>query len=296
VITLSRDELKKYDFWIGKSAEDVYFSALRAGGWKHVFTGKMPIWASRVRNYFNRTPTSLERVTGDVASRLSGQVQVMLRKLECHEIQTFNKYKRSYRKNQWGTLDPPPLTVPKHCSAKAEHDIVHMGVKETIAIKNSLSGSVYKDETGRYWYQMNAGSSIYHYGNEPENPSVEAAYVSARGQDYAPVFKLVSPDNTGGSVECIITNPKHEDDLVAEKGKIDITKRIVKDAILQGSYNYSDTIQVGLSAHDRHDVKPHVVRLDFYVNPLNRFTPMSQRIFPAKDGTQAHSQYLATQE
>lgn len=277
-------QLKNYRNWIGASAQEVYLSVLGAGGWKNVFPNRLPRWASKVRNYFNVVPTSLERLEDDVAKRVSKQVQRFKFLLECHEVQTFNRYHRDYRPNQRGELNPPPFRVPAGCPATASREVMHTGLADSVATKSALSGPVYKDDSNRLWYQMAAGSTIYHYGRTPRVPTVEAIYVDKiKGQDDTPVFKLISPDNTGGSLEVIIENNQGQEVIGAAKQKVSVRKNIVRDPAYQGSYNYSETVQVGLAAHEMRDVRPHVAGSFFYVNPTDPFSALASRRFPEKD-------------
>jgi hypothetical protein len=277
------NDLRNYRKWIGVSAQQIYLSVLAAGGWKNVFPTNLPRWASKVRNYFNVVPTTLEQVPEDVARRALKQVQRFAFLLECHETQTFNKYHRNYRPNARGELDPPPFRVPANCPAKASSEVVHTGMVGSIATKNALAGVVYQDETKRLWYQMAAGSTIYHYGRTPRVPTAEAIYVDKiKGQNDTPVFKLISPDNTGGSLEFILKNSGAET-VGPVKQQVNITKRVVCDPAYQGSYNYSETAQVGIGAHQLRDVRTHVAGKFFYVNPANPFAVLQSRRFPEKD-------------
>ena len=276
-------QLRDYCNWIGVSAQQVYLDVLAAGGWKAVFPNCLPRWASKVRNYFNVTPSTLEALSPDVAKRVRKQVQRFKFLLECHEVQTFNRNHRNYRPNPWGKLDPPPFKVPANCPAKAEHDVVHTSAIDSIGVKSALEDEVYKDECNRMWYQMAAGSTIYHYGSTPKVAIAEAIYVDKiKGQDDTPVFKLISPDNTGGSHEIILKNAGY-DIVAAPKQKVNIRKLVVCHPIYQGSYNYSETAQMGLAAHELRDVKPHVASRFFYVNPVDPFAPLHSRRFPEKD-------------
>src|SRR6478736_2152587 len=114
---MTLDDLKDYAKWIGKSAQDVYIAVLQAGGWRNVFPTDVPRWASRVRNYFNVTPTTLTRLPDDVSKRVLKQVQRFAFELDCHEVQTFNRYHRDYHLNPRGELNPPPFAVPAGCPA-----------------------------------------------------------------------------------------------------------------------------------------------------------------------------------
>ena len=277
------DKLRNYRNWIGVPAERIYFAVLAAGGWKAVFPQKVPRWASKVRNYFNVAPTSLKRLAEDDAKRLTKQVQRFAFLLDCHSTQTFNRYKRDYRPNARGELNPPPFKVHPNCPAKASKEVVHTSATDRVAVNNALVGEVYEDETKRLWYQMAAGSTIYHWGKEPRRPTFEAIYVDKiRGQDDTPVFKLISPDNTGGSREIIIKN-NGGDVIGAVDKKVSTRKLLDCDPAYQGSYNFSETAQVGIAAHKLRDVDTHVAGRFFYVNPFDPFAPLPARCFPAKD-------------
>src|SRR5262245_51138113 len=125
-------ELQNYANWTKVSAQTVYVAVLGAGGWKNVFPTRVPRWASRVRNYFNVTPTTLEQLSADISQRARRQVEHYEFLLDCHAVQTFNRTHQNYRPNPWGKLDPPPFRVPAGCPAKADPDVVHTGVFDEI--------------------------------------------------------------------------------------------------------------------------------------------------------------------
>ena len=289
---MNMNELRNYRKWIGRPADEVYFAVRAAGGWKSVFPQSLPRWASKVRNYFNVFPMILQRVPEKNAKDLLKHAQRFAFLLECHEAQSYNRTYRDYRPNARGELDPPPLRVPAGCPAKADHDVMHTGLTDSIAVKSALSGAVYLDERNRPWYQMAAGSTIYHWGRRPLWAAFEAAWVDkVRGQNDTPVFKLISPDDTGGSNEVILWNDgvnaygwnTGSKVVGAVNERWNIRKTVVTDPVYQGSYNYSETAQVGLAAHDQRDVRPHVAGSDFYVNPKDLFSPLASRCFPEKD-------------
>lgn len=288
-------DLRDYSKWIGQRADKVYFAARAVGGWKVVFPNGLPRWASKVRNYFNVLPTTLKRVPGKNAKALLNRPQNLAFLLECHEVQSANRKFRNYRPNPWGKLDPPPFREPAGCPANARHDVRDMGLKESIAIKSALSGEVYLDERNRPWYQMAAGSTIYHWGRSPlwgPFAAIEAIWVDkVRGQNDTPVFKLICLDNTGGSNEVILFNNgadaygwgKGSETVGAVNETLNIRKTVVTDPAYQGSYNYSETSQEGLDAHEKRDVKPHVAGRNFYVNPKDPYSPLELRTFPPLD-------------
>lgn len=63
---LSRIQLREYGNWVGKSPVYVRDSVIQAGGWHEVFPAKeeLPVWAHRIRNFFNQTPGMLKRLPG----------------------------------------------------------------------------------------------------------------------------------------------------------------------------------------------------------------------------------------
>ena len=233
------------------------------GGWKRVFpkSMKFPIWASRIRNYFNVSPDKLKLLDEGLAKALVK------------------------RANNYDFFDSPVASM-------------------------ALSGDVYVDGRQRIWYEMRAGSTIHHYKAKisPKDlrgygDKVLAAGATLRGQARVPVFKLISPDRTGGSREICLHNwqlhnslwdafhPVSLIDRRATSGKsrigkvgqwVNIRNKIVNDKVYQGSYNYSETIRVGLPAHEYRDVKPHSTAANFYVDPPMS-TDLESRRFPETD-------------
>jgi hypothetical protein len=281
-------ELQDYNSWLKTTPDNVFASAKAVGGWKVVFPTRLPVWASKVRNYFNTLPLILKRIPETNAKHLLNRADNLGFLYECHEIQSANEKWQNRKMNPWGGYDPPPFKVPVGCPTTASHATRHMGIKESIAVKNALSGDVYFDDGNRVWYQMAAGSTIYHWGDHPSSPALEAAYQDTiMGQNDTPVFKLVSPDDAGGSSEVIIFNQIVSDGPYNNRGTSigNVNQRTAvmsiteTDSELQGSYNYSETTRVGLAAHDLRDVKPHVTGHFFYVNPPNQYAPLERRTF-----------------
>ena len=61
----------------------------------------------------------------------------------------------------------------------------------------ALTGDTYDDERGLVWYQMSTAGAVYHYpGAVTWYKKLDAAQ---KFQSFMPVFKLISPDETGGS-------------------------------------------------------------------------------------------------
>jgi hypothetical protein len=236
--------LRDYSNWVGKTPKEIIAAVITVGGWANVFPDKLPVWAHRVRNYFNREPRSLMRLDATRTKRLMKRIEYGL---------------------------PTKSTF--------------MGY---FAEKYALTGDVYKDVQGWVWYQMNEGGTIYHWGSHPGNYTAGAESVLQELKEKIgipmPVFKLISPDGTGGSRETILRNPNGwSTPVLKENFMADMTKFVVLDYNNQGSYNYSETVKAGLSAHELRDVAPHnkYPFPNVYINPANRFSFLSKRTFPA---------------
>lgn len=290
---MTMEQLRDYNCWIGKKPLVIFENVIRLGGWRMVFTGRLPRWASKVRNFFNRTPTTLTRLQPDAEKKMAKAVQRLKGEMECEEErqrQEDNKWVRTPQDRinfpHGNKPNPNPIVLPGHCPKKPSEAVTDIGPFDAIALRNTLSGQVYRDETGRHWYQMSAGATIFHWG-APVNPltmKAEAAITEKiRGQNDTPVFKMISPDRTGGSREIIIKN-RGTDYLVPAGASIRIINNmVVYDEVYQGSYNYADAMIAGFAAHKALDIEPHIGASDFYVNPAHRYWDLDVATFPIKD-------------
>jgi hypothetical protein len=254
---MDKEMLGNYNEWLKRSPGDV-LKAVRdiPGGWKTIFSQGLPLWAHRVRNFFNLEPITLTRLSDGSAGPLMKGMHIQMRK-----------------------------------NAN--------GMKEEVMRFFTLSGDVYRDNFNRIWYQMGPGAAIYHYGSDPMVPEIESPLVQIKGQSYTPVFKLISPDRTGGSCETIIQNPmvfrfhwwgvepipRGESNIGEEDVPEYVSNYIIQDPWKQGSYNYSETAEVGNPTHEENDVKPHKKHkfMGVYINPFSRHALLSGRRFPPID-------------
>lgn len=246
---LYASELREPSEWVRQNAQNILDSVIKAGGWKKVFPDKLPRWLHKLRNYFNVEPTSLRLMDKAVTER-------------------------------WMT------EIRKH------------GHLNSFVGRRTLSGHVYFDEEIEVWYQMGPGGSIYHWGDPVRFPKIEAAHTHAfRGQTGIPIFKLISPDGTGGSRETIVSNP------MVHRQKVDfgpntppmyimvgrphigevnqtvaVKARLITRIEHQGSYNFAETSVRGLDQHEKYDVETHK-KDSVYIDPPDRFAPLSKRIF-----------------
>ena len=292
---MNLNDLRNYRNWVGLSARVLHEEVIRVGGWTFVFPTKVPRWASRVRNFFNVTPSTLTRLPAEAEKRIAAAAQRFKFELECQENQYYNRYDKAARRPDPAGRVSLAYKVSAHCPAKPSQAVLDTGRLDRIAINRALHGAVYKDEAGRLWFQMSAGSTIYHYGGAPFVAPADAVVVNEiKGQNDTPVFKMISLDGTGGSCEVIIKN-RGSDTLVPAGVTIHVRNLVETHEVYQGSYNFSETIQMGLAAHQLRDVKPHVGAWDFYVNPAHRYWTLDQRTFPDKDPRKPKDKPLADQ-
>lgn len=207
-------------------------------GWHRVFPNGVPRWASKVRNYFNETPQWLKLLDKKQSAQYLARAQKYIRDPKNVNVRV-------------------PVQIPDHL----EH-AEHWG--KLYLTSKALSGDAYVDDASRIWYQMSPGSTVYHFeSSKPEqiiNPAldlkeIQAIWASVRTQNLLPVFKLVSPDGTGGSRECIINSPiiarvKPSPTIpvylnlraatIGTGNLVDVRNRINTHLVFRGSYNYSE--------------------------------------------------------
>src|SRR4051794_17637143 len=213
-------QLQQYQCWIDKTPHEIFFAAKMSGGWKTVFPNRLPVWASKVRNYFNILPTTLRRVPETNARALLDRPSFLPFMVRAKNDYWANRTFRDYKPKPWG-YDPPPFKPHPLAPAIIPDRIMKMPQKEAIAQEQALSGDVYLDNLNRPWFQMAAGSTIYHWGDHPDSPTAEAIYQDViMRQDDTPVFKLVSPDDNGGSSEVIVDNAEVREGPYNNRGKV----------------------------------------------------------------------------
>jgi hypothetical protein len=308
---LNLDGLRDYNNWIGQTAWEVYFSVVSVGGWPVVFPGPLPRWASRIRQYFNLVPMTLTRLNDKESSQYLTASQTAIpasnRAQARRDAQQSRGMGISFQMPGSSTELGTPVVKP-------DPNAVIDSTSGEIGTMLALSGDVYEDALGRsIWFQMAPGGAIYHFGKPIDSPTVSAIQATLAGQKKAPVFKLVCPDDTGGSREVIITNPfdvvhttsllkpafrtaaygpggavtwrEGHDAIGAVNEEVKVADRIVKDSVLQGSYNYAETMVKGLPTHQRLDVNTDPMTQGYFVEPPNsfQFAELYMRRFPAND-------------
>ena len=251
---MTKYELRDYKNWVGKRPEFVLKSAIQVGGWTKVFPAayfetKYFLWAHRVRNFFNEVPSALMRVRPN-----SSVWQWASRFLSSQDIEI--------AKTVFVVMNTPD---PRDFESK---------IKEAVALDWRY---VYRDTYGRHWIQMAPGGTVYHWNsNGTAHPNAQTAIrASVIGQQNIPVFKLVSPDGSGGSYEAIIRNEGNLTLSDYDEWFQVLERKLVTNIEHFGSYNYSETAVVGDEEHVRRDVKPHEA------DPLGYIFPTPGQVFPA---------------
>jgi hypothetical protein len=287
--------LNDYDNWVGFRPELIRQAVIVNGGWEKVFPNskKFPVWASKIRNYFNVVPKKLTLLSKQDGKKKTKAVIRFnnfstAKQREVFRVQEF----AIYAAMGWGGNQGDAL------------ERFEDKVKDPAFAAMALSEDVYRDEKNRFWYQMTPSGAGYHFKNRnwaEKSSLVKAARGVVTSQSYIPVFKLISPDGTGGSWEVCTHNIQRyiggkwafgawisknctrsllfPGGLMfdeATKGKstigevgetVKLIGRILTDPKLMGSYNYSETVRAGYTAHVFRDVDSHKGSSGFYVNP-----------------------------
>lgn len=303
-MSLTLSQLQDYSNWIGRTADEVYRAAIKAGGWQQVFPGPMPRWASRIRQYFNITPFMLRLMDESEASEHLREAQTALGASERAKARRRQQQSRGMGINAWapGTSSKPGTRFQLHPNPNDAID----GKMNQLGTALALSGDVYEDiHTRTIWFQTRPGGAVYHFKEKVRSPTIRAIGATHAGQEYAPVFKLLSPDGTGGSREVCIENifdirREHKtkidgttvhmvghDTIGNTDEVVNVSDRLVTDSVAQGSYNYAETVQKGLPAHQRLDVNTDPMTAGYYVEPPDLFRltffGLRERRFPPTD-------------
>lgn len=252
-------DLRNYNNWIGQSPKMIQSEVVKAGGWAKVFPQN--------------------QILPKWASRVRNY---------------FNEY-------------PTQMML---LSSRRGHNLEHnvnnyrqFDGLNSLFTQFALSGDVYFDQTKRLWYEMDTAGAGYHFEHrniiEKSHPIVKGIKGKVTPQSQIPVFKLISPDGTGGSLEVCIHNFQVYNSVWqalnpftgGTGGKtsiggvnkwVSVRSLIVGNEILKGSYNYAETVVRGYDAHKHSDIIPHSGQKHFYVDPP-KWSKIESRVFPSND-------------
>jgi hypothetical protein len=116
--------LTDYGNWIGETAWEVHWSVMRVGGWQQVFPGALPRWASRIRQYFNLTPMTLELLDHEESSRYLERVQTALPSARAEAIRNALRWQPG---GEIGTIKALSGAVYEDALARISHRIKRIG-------------------------------------------------------------------------------------------------------------------------------------------------------------------------
>lgn len=212
------------------------------------------------------------------------------------------------RAGGWAEVFPPDTTIPRWLSRvrnffnEQPSMLTRVGEEEArfiinmirlrrgnflnqVLARGAFSGDVYRDQTGRHWIEQSQAGSRYH---SKEQRGLLGAALTPHSM--TGVFKLCSPDGTGGSSETALHNWMHG--LTGRIGKRSATEvghtiNAATQAIVaekyRGSYNFADTMVSGFDEHDRFDIIPDKKFGTKYENE-RRWAPLAKRIFQRFSG------------
>jgi hypothetical protein len=277
---LTVEELRSWEKWKNKSPEFIRQSVISAGGWSRVFPMKMltkleypeisigpfkekapvpipkfqmlnefPLWASRVRNYFNEEPRSLR-----LLSKEEGKFRI-------HTI-----------KDRIMPWVPGPQTFALSGDVYEDDNRRHWFAMSTGGTVYHYPGCVDKTKIALAAASPQSMIPIFKLISPDDGTGGSLEVIVFNKQD----IRVPLPSGhymmigrpTIGSVGVM----KNLDGMVE------------RDAIFRGSYNFSETMVAGYLDHEFRDVKPHVAHKDFYLNP-DYSRPANKRVFPPVDLT-----------
>lgn len=248
-----------YDSWVGKSPEFVLQAAKRSGGWRKVFPkGRaIPVWLSRIRNYFNICPTKLIRqgpvVFAVYASKIPSGGYGSLSSVKYLYLDELGR--------PW--FQTPPGGTIWHSSGKPD---VWYRKGEKLA-KNTLGGQKVTEVFKLLHMDGSGGSS------ELIKENYAASIAHNQGSKrflIGMVDRWVLRKVHGGGKS---TLGKIGQEVKGYSGR-------VKNEKYAASYNYADHYMTSEDEHTRMDVDTHSEQADFYVKVPDDRSALNRRVFP----------------
>jgi len=254
-------DLRSYRHWIGKTPHFILTQVRQVGGWGAVFRDRLPAWASRVRNFFNDTPTTLSILP--LRENLAARKLVRTNRFDV----STSKHPVIYRGNNtlpynlWVTYRKEGSVL--HYEWSGDHSDLTKSVMAFFTEKELIP--VFKlvcpDGTG--------GSSeiVIHNWQLELDRSTPWNHNSGAGggRAYRHGQKTVGGMKPGDKA-------------------ISIRTKLVVTPEFRGSYNYGDAANAGFLAHDRMDMSPDKVAKDpFHIIFPPRGVSFASRRFPERD-------------
>lgn len=244
-----KEDLGKYEYWLGRSPGNVLLEVISVGGWKEVFNSNsfpegLPRWAHRVRNYFNYEPTTLQ-LTKEVT-----------------RIET-----PSYLIVNWDTNKNFKTNMGLSGDA-------YVDALQHYWLQMSAGATVYHFKHKKSITEM---AVIATAGGQRTVPVFKLICSDKTGGSWETIIKNpFKASNIFG-----VTTVPLRSSTVGEGEPINVMNLIEDDPAYQGSYNYSETSVAGFEAHERFDIKPHEHDEKGYINPKEgRHSSLFSRKFP----------------
>lgn len=240
-------DLSFYRHWIGRTPHFILTQVRQVGGWGAVFQDRFPAWASRVRNFFNDTPTTLSILPTRESVAALKLVRSNPFDVSTSLLPVIYRGNNTLPYNFWVTFEK-------------EGSVLHYegGSVPRALLTRQERIPVFKlvcpDGTG--------GSSeivIHNWQLQSDDPR------AGGGNAYRHGHKTV-----GGM--------KPGDRLMNIRTKLVVTPEY------RGSYNYADAANAGFWAHKRMDMNPDKVAKDpFHIIFPPRGVSFASRRFPERD-------------
>jgi hypothetical protein len=235
-------DLKRYDYWIGKSAWEIKQSVgCTVNGWAFVFPegGTFPAWANKVRNYFNEIPRELAVVGQQSAKTIADRLPTpgILSNFALPDGDDYPFVFVDKKGNHWFLMKP--------------------------------GGGVYHQGDGSPGFWDKVGAQF-----TDQNETVfKLVSPDGIGGSSEVIVKNPQKKNNLGNTDLDKWKKNIQSSWFSIVSDIDFSDNT------RGTYNYAETLTKGFTAHDYRDIKPHENMIGTYMSSV-RLSPLESRIFP----------------
>lgn len=245
-----------YETWVGKSAGDVLTLVKSKNGWAEVYPEgvEVPMWLSRVRNFFNQRPRTIKRLGQAEAQHIAMSEQsgaALGSKMGPfgYFAQAVAVYKDEAGR---GWFQTPPAGTIFHSYGEPGYGKM---------ARNTIGGQSVTETFKLLRFDGTGGSSELILRNT-------AAWLAHNNKGNV-ISRMIDRNAHGGGR-----------DFAGKTGEIVRTQGMsIVDERYAASYNFGDFYCASDATHKRFDVKTHSIQRGFYLN-VNQYTPLAHRFFP----------------
>lgn len=248
-------ELQNYRNWVGKSPQEILDAVKHNHGWSNIFYSPvfpkgLPIWAHRIRNYFNREPIVIMRLDEKQSMEI---VRSVLQTVNPEDEGWFDKKKR------WFSLSG---------------DVYWDGGSNKYWLQMDAGATIYHFKTVTNQTMEGLDQSLT---GQSKTPIFKLIASDGSGGSCETI--IINPLRLKSSW---VGSTASGGDVIGEVGlPVPVSHLVLKNYQYQGSYNYAETTKRGFKAHSDFDIEPHEnPKYKMYENPPDRFAPLSSRRFP----------------